>query len=140
MTTPDITMTDDQMQSMPWTRHLMKPIDLARWVAGRREAGQAIDINSCELGRWPADIADPYGVGDGTSEKKEIATERFVRSPTSNGWIHKNDLPIEKMIDMYEKEYRTTAHVYPDDPHALYLATPESEWRHACINGDPRCR
>jgi hypothetical protein len=120
MTSPDIIMTDDEMRCMPWTRHLMAPVDLVRWVAGRSEAGQAIDINSCELGRWPADIADPYGVGDGKSEKKEIRTERFVRSATSNGWIHMDDLPIQKKIDMFEKEYAATARVYPNDPHARY--------------------
>jgi hypothetical protein len=36
MTIPDIIMTDDEMQRMPRTRHLMKADELQRWVASGR--------------------------------------------------------------------------------------------------------
>jgi hypothetical protein len=96
MTTPDINMTDDEMQRMPWTRHLMKADELQRWVASRKEAGRVIDIETCELGRWRAHDCDVYGVRDLPPEMQQIGTNRYVRSPTSNGWINEGDLPVEK--------------------------------------------
>jgi hypothetical protein len=73
MTTPDIIMTDDEMQCMPWTRHLKKADELQRWVASRKEAGRVINIETCELGRWYAYDCDVYGVRDLPLEMQQIA-------------------------------------------------------------------
>jgi hypothetical protein len=88
MITPDINMTDDEMQRMPWTRHLKKADELQRWFASRKEAGRVIDIETCELGRWGAYDCDVYGVRDLPPEMQQIGANRYVRSPTSDGWIN----------------------------------------------------
>lgn len=57
---------------------------------GREDAGRAIDIETCELGRWPANDRDPYGILEAKGELPEamfqIWTNRWVRSPESRGW------------------------------------------------------
>jgi hypothetical protein len=55
-------MTDDEVARMPWLRGLMTREELVAWLASRKEAGRAIDIETCELGKWPADDCDPYGI------------------------------------------------------------------------------
>jgi hypothetical protein len=46
--------TDNELHAMPWTRDLMTAEESAAWVATREAAGRAIDIATCELGRWAA--------------------------------------------------------------------------------------
>src|SRR5262249_48793228 len=79
------------LQAMPWTHNKITLVEFEQWVARRAEAGRAIDIETCELGRWPAYDADPYGLqdrrGDLPEEMKQVGTNRFVRSPDSGGWV-----------------------------------------------------
>jgi hypothetical protein len=120
MITPDINMTDDEMQRMPWTRHLKKADELQRWFASRKEAGRVIDIETCELGRWGAYDCDVYGVRDLPPEMQQIGANRYVRSPTSDGWINEEDMPVEKVHAMYDRihrEFEAYCREHPDDPH-----------------------
>jgi hypothetical protein len=129
MTAPDIIMTDDEMQRMPWTRHLMKADELQRWVASRKEAGRVIDIETCELSRWGAYDCDMYRVRDLPPEMQQIGTNRYVRSPTSNGWINEEDLPVEKfraMYDRIEREFEAYFREHPDDSRVQYVLSQRS--------------
>jgi hypothetical protein len=106
-------MTDDELRALPWTRDLMTREELKNWVATRKAAGRAIDIATCELGRWHAYDPDPYGVrellGELHPEERSIGTNRFVRSPESRGWVHEGDLPCDKGRGMYDRIYREAA-------------------------------
>jgi hypothetical protein len=108
----------DPLHAMPWTRELMSEQELRRWLASRKEATRAIDVETCEVGGWYADELDPYGIL-GTLEKMRgefsedtvVSINRcgFVRSHTSNGWIQKGDLPTEKykaLEDRLDRECR----------------------------------
>jgi hypothetical protein len=79
------------MNAMPWTHELMTDAEFAEWVASRKEAGQAINIETCELGSWYADDMNPYD--DQSSEGDWTSRHRFVRAPESRGWVHEGDLP-----------------------------------------------
>ncbi len=98
--------TGAAMQRMPWTSQFLTAEQIAQWVASREEVGAAIDIETCELGRWGAYDADPYGVRDLPDEMRQVGTNRFVRSPSSNGWVSEDDLPTEKCKAMYERIHR----------------------------------
>jgi len=61
---------------------------------------------ACELGKWPADDCDPYGIREMIEpgyELIQIGTNRFVRSPNSRGWIYEGALPIAKGHAMYDR-------------------------------------
>jgi hypothetical protein len=93
------------MQQMPWTQNLFTPEQTRQWVASRKEAGAAIDIETCELDRWHADDDDRYGVNP-DCEMLSMGRTYFVRSPTSNGWINEGHLPVEKIRAMYDRVER----------------------------------
>jgi hypothetical protein len=101
-------ITDDEMHVMPWTHDLMTLEEFEQWVASRPEAGRAIDIETCELGRWAALELDPYGIREARGEEPypQVGTNRFVRSPESRGWVWEGDLPTEKAKAMYDRIYR----------------------------------
>jgi hypothetical protein len=104
-----MTITHDEIQRMPWTRDLMTDDEMHEWIATRKEAGLAIDIRTCELGKWYADDADPYNVR--RDPPVQIGTNRWVRSPESNGWINEEDLPAEKVKAMYDRIEREAADI-----------------------------
>jgi hypothetical protein len=98
---------------------MMSEEELQTFYAGRKAAGRAIDIETCELGCWHAFDADPYHVHDDLpSEWQDIGKNRFVCSPESDGWIHTSDLPADKHKALYERIYPRAEfpHLYvPDD-------------------------
>jgi hypothetical protein len=100
-------MTNDEMQRMPWTRDLMTTEEFWAWIATRPATGANIDIETCELGHWKADDFAPYGDRrrrlDDDHLYDQIGTNRFVRSPESDGWVHEGDLPPEKIKAMYDR-------------------------------------
>jgi hypothetical protein len=104
--TTDLPITEEEIQRMPWTCHLMTAHELQWWVASRKDAGRIIDIETCELGRWYASDLDPYGVSRDPDLYVQVGTNRFVRSPESNGWISEKDLPVEKFKAMYDRIHR----------------------------------
>jgi hypothetical protein len=79
--------------------------ELRGWLASRRAAGAAIDIETCELGRWYVQILDPYGIREALGEEiyDQVGSDLFVRSPDSRGWIAEEDLPPEKAHALYER-------------------------------------
>jgi hypothetical protein len=100
-------MTDYEIHRMPWTRDLMTKEELHQWVASREKAGHAIDIETCELGRWHACDLDPYGINPELPEElQQIGTNRFVRNPRSRGWVCENDLPPDKAMALYRRTER----------------------------------
>ena len=86
---------------------------LQEWLASRADAGRAVDIETCELGRWPANDFDPYGIremlGELSEQMCQIGTNRFVRSPESRGWVCEDDLPPAKVKAMYARIERERA-------------------------------
>jgi hypothetical protein len=90
----------DTMHAMPWTRDQLSDDELRQWLGSRKHAGQVIDIESCELGRWSTNEDDVYGIltklGDVVFEGYYVGKNRFVRSPDSNGWVSERDLPPDK--------------------------------------------
>jgi hypothetical protein len=131
--TTDMPITEDEIQRMPWTRHLMTEDELQRWVASRKEAGRIIDIETCELGKWYAYDCDVYGVRDLPPEMRQVGTNRYVRLPESNGWINEEDLPVEKFRAMYDRihrEFEAWACAHPNEPRArAYLDLPPAPRR-----------
>ena len=100
-------MTNDDLHAMPWSRDMMTHDELRQWRASREEAGEKIDIETRELGRWAAFVADPYGIrellGELPEAMKQIGTNRFVRSPDSGGWVCEDDLSPAKFKAMYDR-------------------------------------
>ena len=90
----------DRITAMPWTTDQLSDDELRAWLASRKEAGRNIDIETCEWGWWYAQIMDPYGIrqalGEFPEDLDQIGRSRFVRSPTSRGWVSVYDLPAEK--------------------------------------------
>jgi hypothetical protein len=111
--------TDDEVRRMPWTRHLMTPEQVTEWMASRKQAGVGINIETCELGHWGGYEASPYDIREGDSdldpEMRQIGTNRFVRSPTSNGWVSECDLPHDSGKAMYARIEREWEAAHPDD-------------------------
>jgi len=101
-------ISEDEMQCMPWTRDLMTLEQFEQWIASREEAGSAIDIETCELGRWAALDTDPYGIRTPRGEEpyEQIGTNHWVRSPESRGWIWEGDLPPEKVKALNDRLVR----------------------------------
>ena len=63
-------------------------------VASCNAAGQAIDIETCEIGWSTCNVADPYGVEpDGYVLVGRVP---FVRSAKSDGWVCLYWLPEDK--------------------------------------------
>jgi len=99
--------TGDTMQALPWTGGELSDHDFREWVASRKQAGAAIDIETCEIGQWHAYDLDPYGMryrfGELPDELQQVGRNEFVRSPTSNGWISTDDLSAEKVKALYAR-------------------------------------
>ena len=104
---------NDILSRMPQTQDQLTREQIEAWLAGREEAGRVIDIETCELGRWYAWEGDPYDAYDVPPEMQTAGSHRYVRSPTSNGWISETDLPREKREAMYDRIERR---------HGLYQA------------------
>jgi hypothetical protein len=100
----------ETMAIMPWSCGKLSDDELRQWLASRKVAGQVIDIESCELGWWYAEVLDPYGIyqalGEFPEENSCVGRERFVRSPESNGWVSEADLPEEKLKALRERMER----------------------------------
>jgi hypothetical protein len=105
----------DVLHAMPWTRNQMTDDELRQWRDSRKEAGRAIDIETCEIGQWHVNEVDEYGIreqlGELHPELVGISLNRwiFVRSPQSSGWISEGDLPLEKARAMYDRINRESA-------------------------------
>jgi hypothetical protein len=95
------------IHDMPFSSDQLTPAEFAEWVASREEAGSKIDIETCEIDRWPTYEADPYGFresrGELPKEMMQTGKSRFVRSPKSRGWVCEDDLPREKRLAMYDR-------------------------------------
>ena len=103
MTDDNTKITNDILSRMPWTRDQLTREQFDAWLASRKEAGRVIDIETCELGRWYAYDCDVHGARDLPPEMQQVGINRYVRSPTSNGWINEEDLPLEKLCAMYDR-------------------------------------
>jgi hypothetical protein len=81
-----------------WTNEQLREFEA--WVASRPAAGAVIDIETCELAWWYAQVLDPYrylkAAGTFPEEADCVDRERFVCSDDSDGWIWEGDLPEEK--------------------------------------------
>ena len=58
------------------------------FLANRKAAGQVIDVETCKIAWWYAQIVDPYGIeSDLPDEAYCIGSTCFVISPDSDGWV-----------------------------------------------------
>ncbi len=119
---------EDRGALLPWSCDEFTPEQLRDWLASCEAAGAAIDIETCELGRWYANDCDPYGIrellGELPEEAYQIGTNRFVRSSQSRGWVHEGDLPADKGRAMYariEREWQAYACAHPEDPRVRWM-------------------
>jgi hypothetical protein len=97
-------MTNEEINALPFTNHLMPLDEFMQWIETRKDAGAAIDIATCELRWWRVDIFNPYEIPRPRHPIcHEIAIEPFVRSPDSRGWINEQDLPPEKYRVLRER-------------------------------------
>ena len=84
------------MQKMPFTAKLLTMDELKEWVASRRAAGRAINVETCEVKFWPSNFTDPYDINAYKAQDvRQI--HYFVRDGESCGWIHLDELPHEKI-------------------------------------------
>jgi hypothetical protein len=90
---------------LPWTRDQLTVDEFTAWVASREQAATAIDIATCELGIWAALDLDPYGLKEllGQDVYQQVGTNRFVRSPESQGWVWEGNLSREQISAMYAR-------------------------------------
>jgi hypothetical protein len=95
--------------------------EIQQWLAGRKAAGAAIDIETCEITWWYAETMDSYGCeSDLPEELQQVGRCWFVRSPNSGGWIVEGDLPSEKReqlgkrIDRDRRESEALCEEAPD--------------------------
>jgi hypothetical protein len=113
-----------------WTNEQLKEFEA--WVGSRPAAGAMIDIETCELAWWYAQVIDPYGyheaAGTFPEEADCVGRERFVRGADSDGWIWEGDLPPEKAKAMYariERGWQAVARANLEDP-IVKAASPEA--------------
>jgi hypothetical protein len=116
------------LHAMPWTREQLTEAEREEWLASRKEAGSRIEIETCELGQWPANDCDPYGIEVDRYPEiyVQVGTNRFVRSSESRGWVWEGDLPSNKERAMYQRIYREA------DTYENYLKRPKEPaelWR-----------
>ena len=64
------------------------------FLANRKAAGLAIDVETCDIAEWYARIVDPYGV-DPDSDPC-VGKTLFVASLLSDGWVYAGDLPEDQ--------------------------------------------
>jgi hypothetical protein len=99
-------MTPENIQAMPWTNKLMTVAQFEEWATSRKEAGENINIETCEIDCWYAFDFDPYGIQNRKGELSEeggVGWNLFVRSSESHGWVSEIDLPREKVKAMYDR-------------------------------------
>lgn len=75
------------------------------FLANRIEAGRRIDPNSADVEftfQW-AEVLDPYGVLDLTSEENCVGRSYFARSPDSDGWVSFYDLPAKTTAELWRR-------------------------------------
>jgi hypothetical protein len=92
-------MNTADMHRLPFTSELMIAAEFEEWIASRKAAGAAIDIETCEIGHHPVNNHNPYGIPgyeDRWPENVEWSIDLFVRSPDSRGWVHEGGLSLEK--------------------------------------------
>jgi hypothetical protein len=61
-----------------------------------------IDVETCDIGEWYVDLADPYGF-DRRSPAECIGRVRFVTSAESDGWVLVEDLPRDKASALHDR-------------------------------------
>lgn len=71
------------------------------FLANRKAAGHMIDVKTCAIAEWYADLADPYGVHRPPADC--IGRLTFVASAESNGWVGLGDLPEDKRRALYAR-------------------------------------
>jgi hypothetical protein len=82
---------------------MMTDTELKQWLADRQEAGKMIDVATCEIACWHAQVLDPYGVHELTPEEFQVGRLVFVRSPESDGWVSLYDLPEESARALHQR-------------------------------------
>jgi hypothetical protein len=106
----------DKLQCMPWTLDQFSDQEIRQWLAERETMARKIDVRTCEIGIWYVNELDEYGIrtalGEFDPDLHCICVNRwlFVRSPDSNGWVSKADLPSASVKALYERIKREHSH------------------------------
>jgi hypothetical protein len=81
------------------------------FLANRKEAGKAIDLENCEVFTSCVNILDPYGLFHVPEEWTNIGDVEFVRNRPDGVWVSRYELPeeIRKAVD--EKKVRAARSV-----------------------------
>jgi hypothetical protein len=74
--------------------------------AERKKAGEAIDVETCEMDSREVTYCDWYGSDPDPLWEGETCQARFVRSKATDGWVCAYDLPEEKRKALYARMER----------------------------------
>jgi hypothetical protein len=114
--------------------------EFAAWVASRKDAGAAIDIETAELNGLWVPQSDPYAEWAPAREcqdNEDIKPHYFVRGPDSGGWVWQGDLPDDKRaamqarIDEHERKVREYYAHRKAAGRLIDIETCETTWRFA---------
>jgi hypothetical protein len=74
------------------------------FLASRKAAGRVIDVETCKIAWWYAQIVDPYEIeSDLPDEAYCVGSICFVVSPESDGPVCVCDLPEDKVRALYAR-------------------------------------
>jgi hypothetical protein len=85
------------------------------FLANRKAAGRLIDPETCDIGEWCVDLADPYGVNR-PPPAECIGRITFVASAESGGWVLVEDLPDDKQRALHARIERGDVEPMDDWP------------------------
>ena len=75
-------------------------------LAERKKAGEAIDVETCEMDLREVTYYDWYDSDPASVWKGTTCEARFVRSNATYGWVCMYDLPEEKQKALYTRMER----------------------------------
>jgi hypothetical protein len=84
------------------------------FLVNRKAAGREIDVETCDILKWYADLEDPYGIDRPVSGC--IGRITFVASAESDGWVDEADLPEDKALALNARIERGDWKPKDDEP------------------------
>ena len=77
--------------------------ELQQWLTERKEAGKAIDVETCEIFWMHTEVLDPYGVHPVPPEMSCVGRSYFVRNKRGDTWVCTSDLPGDKLDALWKR-------------------------------------
>ena len=85
-------------------------------LAERKKAGEAIDVETCEMDLREVTYYDWYESDPDPLFEGTTCEARFVRSSEEDGWVYTGDLPEEKRKAFNARRSRERAQAKAQDP------------------------